>query len=63
MGIALVYRGYRYLKHKETKFKTWWRCESYKDGCTGWLVEVDGVYYLTRIHNHLKRKEYEKIVI
>ena len=55
---ALIFDGYRYLKHKTTKYKTWWRCAQHKNGCKGWIMEKDGKLFLTKKHNHHKIKNY-----
>ena len=44
--------GYRYLKHKSTTKKIWWRCENYKKGCKGWASQEGGNIIITRKHNH-----------
>src|ERR1017187_8506844 len=49
----LFYNGYRYLKHKHSAHKIWWRCEKYKKSCKGWASQERNNITETKEHNHL----------
>lgn len=53
--------GFRYLKHKATCFKTWWRCEFASVGCKGWGFEREGQFIQTRAHCHPEDPFLQKI--
>ena len=52
-GKALLYEGYKYLKIRDGKECTFWRCERHKNQCSARVTTYEGSVQSSRgEHNH-----------